>query len=97
MRDTYYGELPLSPFPLLSQELGEQEEEEERNGSIILYGPEWYGAGKCWKITALVRIGVVGKENLEIISLWIGKKVEKFWSWKHNEENWFGGSWKSGK
>ena len=25
----------------------------------------------------MVRIGVVGKENLEIISLWIGKKVEK--------------------
>ena len=43
MRDTYYGELPLSPFLPLSQDLGEQKEEEERNDSIILYGPEWYG------------------------------------------------------
>ena len=30
MGDMYYGELPLSPFPLLSQELEEQKEEEER-------------------------------------------------------------------
>ena len=43
MGDVYYEELPLSPFPLWSQELGEQKEEEERNMSITLYGPEWYG------------------------------------------------------
>lgn len=43
MGDMYYEELPLSPFPLWSQELGEQKEEEERKISITLYGPEWHG------------------------------------------------------